>query len=971
MLGSSKALLLVGILLAVPTGGLATVAQADEDAGREIGRILEEARRHELTAGDVAAARQLYESLLLPDRIGKLSAAERGDALAGVARCLKAAGDSAGAEEIWRRILADPELDAAVHAYARAERDAWLAASQPTAEEVAERLRAERLAEEVRRARVLFGQARAALDRMDYDDALALAFEARVLDRSNERIAALIDEIQAARPDPSRLLPQLVSFVNTRVFAERMHVRQEVDEALKVGRDAEARGHLEEAARRFVDAIRRIDASGFLEVGIARGHASLLERRQRAVALLEQVHAKASEAGIEGMPSAPALPPPDERTPGIEGQLYGLLANLFRAGGDVSDELRFYDLGSPRKGRRPSLASQFPGSTVSQDDGTLTRAAWVEARIESEMGGTWLDPLAPDFDERADRGSRSGRPARLLARFGDVVAVQHQEALHRRVRALIDSFDVAPPPMRVDVHLFAATSAGVVRVAEALELRSTPGAEGFSLIQRFELTDASVARVAAIEGVEALGHARLVFRDGATTRLRIEQRTAEHPMFVGLGAPALTVPPEVATYGLSLDLYVEDLPHAASGLTRSAVGLVATTRMPTHTTIVPRLAEGLDRFQRLPRMGGHDVRAIVELPHFGSLVVLGLPNPFPASQQERHELVLLIGAQRDDDPLPDTPPPGVDPRVVPPGWTYEELALGPLGAIDDEVVRDGWPEWAPADPPTAWERRDARDRYLERLLTRIARLASEDGASEGRMPVSVHEGTVAATLESPEHVRLARAVARLRDRERDLYAIDVSTVVVPQEVAARWQTLEGVRRAPAGALRLGAEAAASVASDFGRVGEGDALDRMARASLAFATQQVVVRNVQEHNVVRDVEISTGEGAAPPLPRLDRVAQGVLVEVRPGLEDATGVRDVAVRVRAARWDAIERRSVPGLDDTSPLRLDLVRWHRVGGAVASERADTDVVSDDDALLVTVPRPGLSDRLLAVLVRVRRVR
>ncbi|MGE0193746.1 MAG: hypothetical protein AB7T63_17110 [Planctomycetota bacterium] len=960
-------LLAVPFLLAGP--GLRRAA-ADETTS--IVETLDAAKEAELTSGDHTRARRLYESLLLPDRRAQLTVQQRTDALTGRARCAKAEGLMPLAEQYWTAILADSEVPDDVRAWAQGELDAWHAASKPSADELVEELGARRRAEDRQRAESLYQRARLALDRNDFDEAWALALDARAQDPTHERIGALIEEIQAGRPDPSRLLPQLLDFIRTRALAERALVRQQVDEALLEGRAAEARGDLAEAARRMTDAVARIDASGFLEVGVARGFASLLERRDHIVTLLEQVHAKAREAGGPELPPIPKEPPPDQRTPGLEGQLYGLLAQLFRAGGEPDAELRFYDLASRSKGKRPTLTSQIPGLIVRQEDGTLSRAQWVQARVADEMGSTWLDPLAPDFEEAEARVERRGQRARLLARFGDVVAIQHKEALHRRVRALVDAFEIDPPAMRAEVHVFGAQGAGVVRIAEALELKASPGAEGFTLLHRDELTETSVGIVGGLEGVKPLGQVRLVFRDGGATSLLLEQRTAEHPMFAGSAPPPPTVPADVATYGVRLDLFVEDMPHAAGGLPRSAVSLRATTRMPTHTTIVPRLADGPDRFQRLPRLGEHAVSADVELPHFGSLVVLGLPNPFPDTQMEYEELVVVIGVRRDDDPLPDTPPPGADPRVVPAGWIHEEHALGALGSIvEDDLLAEGWPEWAPADPPAAWERREARERYLARLLARLAQLLPEGGPAPARLPVAVHQGAAVATLEPSEHARLARAVTRLRERENDLYAIEVLAAAVPDAVAASWASLEGARRSPAGALRLPSEAAATVAAALSASTTGDNLDRLDDRTLARATQAVVLRHVEERSIVRDVDTLEQDGRTRLIPRRDRVAQGLVVEVRPGLEDESGMRDVAVRVRSARWASIERVPVPGGGAAAGLTQDVVRWLQGAGGVVSDRAETDVLADGQALVLVVAKPGSSEDVIATLVRVRKVR
>ncbi|MEZ6009079.1 MAG: hypothetical protein R3F05_15120 [Planctomycetota bacterium] len=152
---------------------------------------------------------------------------------------------------------------------------------------------------------------------------------------------------------------------------------------------------------------------------------------------------------------------------------------------------------------------------------------------------------------------------------------------------------------------------------------------------------------------------------------------------------------------------------------------------------------------------------------------------------------------------------------------------------------------------------------------------------------------------------------------------------------------------------------------------GDILDRLDEHTLARATQGVVLRHLEERSIVRDVDTIVEDGRTRLVPRRDRVAQGVVVDVRPGLEDESGMRDVAVRVRGARWESIERVPVPGGGATAGLTLDVVRWLPGTSGVVADRAETDVLADGQALLLVVPKPGSSEDVLATLVRVRKVK
>lgn len=158
--------------------------------------MLLEAKEAELTEGDYTRARRLYESVLLPDRRAHLTVEQRTDALRGRARCAKAEDLMPLAEQYWTEILADVEVAADVRAWAQRELDAWHAASRPSADELARELSAKSREEARQRAELLYQRARVALDGNDFDEAWALALEARGQDPAHPRVAALIEEIK-------------------------------------------------------------------------------------------------------------------------------------------------------------------------------------------------------------------------------------------------------------------------------------------------------------------------------------------------------------------------------------------------------------------------------------------------------------------------------------------------------------------------------------------------------------------------------------------------------------------------------------------------------------------------------------------------------------------------------------------------------------------------------------------------------
>ncbi len=945
-------------------------APETESIDAAIARMLLEAKMLENTQGKHHEARLKYEELLfVSDYAGQLTAEQRGDALRGRARCAVQEGSTELAAQIWEAIVADDALPDDVRGWARGELDRYRASTAPDREDLHERLREERRAEDRRRAEALYERARLALDRHDSDKALTLALEARALDPASTRIEALLREISASRPDRGELLESLMRFVETRSLSERSALEGTLDDLERAGRSAFTKTDWKRADHLFRDAVHRIDASGFLEIGVAREFESLLGRRQRFVTWLQRVHEKAKGSEQE-FAVIPPMPPPSERTAGLQGQLYGVLARLFREPERPDEALRFHPFASRRTGRGkrpPTLSSQVAGVRVSQRPSQLTRATWAHAWIEREMGSVWLDPRATDFDALRERARRRGRPLRLLARFGDMVAVQHKPAMHRRIAALSSAFEANTPRMVVDVHLLAATGPGVVRVEEALELRAQRGSSGFAFLHEGRLVGMAAELVSELEGVRALGHATIDLNDQSATHTTWLQSTGDHPMFAKVPLPKLTLAGDNATYGLHLDLYAEDLPFAQSGLPRSAVSVLAHTRMPTHSSVLPRLEEGEGRFRRVPRMGIHKVDAHVELAHFGTLVLLGLPNPFVPAAFENHELIVLMGVRRADEPIPDAPPEDAG-RVVPSEGVQQEHALGRLALdIEDTVLARLWPESGPPDEGDRWQRREARSRYLARLLARMANLETPN---PGDVPVSIEDGKAVATLHAAEHTRLSRAAARVRACESDLYRIEIESAVLPRTTTEAWSTLRGAMRARGGGLRLLAPVAKQVREAIQAARKGPGLFDASEQLFAHPTQLVAMRRLVERTLVRDVQVREVRGKQVLLPELGRVAQGLIVEVRPNLEDTEqALRTVDVRARAARWRDIVRSPHPS-DPEGAIEVSVPAWAQGNAGPASEDTASDVLSDDGALVLLMPVPDADHQRIAVWVQVRKV-
>ena len=97
--------------------------------------------------------------------------------------------------------------------------------------------------------------------------------------------------------------------------------------------------------------------------------------------------------------------------------------------------------------------------------------------------------------------------------------------------------------------------------------------------------------------------------------------------------------------------------------------------------------------------------------------------------------------------------------------------------------------------------------------------------------------------------------------------------------------------------------------------------------------------------------------------MEPIHQGVVIEVRPGFE-RDGVRSVRLRVRSARWERIERRAHPG---TNTAEIEVPVWKRFEDTLLIDRTVTEIIGDEDAVLVGVPVPGDATRTFAVKIEV----
>lgn len=944
--------------------------------------VLQSARDLEAVHGEYAEALRIYERVILDEgRFGALAPEARARFLAGAARCHQAEGRPGRAAEYWARMIADESLPGPERQWAREqqaehERQKASQAGEASAHEEFERLR-ERMREEARRqSRELEAQARELLRDRRFDDALALCFEAIAKDQDNQGARALREEIEAARPDRGEMLRLMIEFLQTTQLTDYQELKQRVLDMQRDGRLAFDRGDYAEADRIFRDGILRIDSSGFLSPGAPLDFESLQTDRTDLLTWLRQTIERGRAAGLDLLPE-PKLPDRAARIGGLEAQFLDLLARMLPRR-QQETPLRFYEMAPARLKDRPFRPPLFTarltdGIQAQIGPGALSRARWAERWIRSTMGGPWADPK--EFLGRRAPGARGAAPtpvgAHVLTRFGSVVCVQHRPEVHQRVEALRGAFRDQPRPLVVHLHLYAAGGGGAVRVAETLRAQAGPRESGRDLIVRRDLIEQAAKALDGLTGLLPLGTAEVGMDQESAFRLEFSRLTADDPLFTSIAdPPALGVPDEDARYGLWLDVYAEDLAGGRREAgERAAFSVHAEVRRPIGSHIVPRTSGPEMPWTRLPVLAGHALEADPELPYFGTFVLLGLSNPFPPSRDAYPELVLLIGVRPQGTGLPDPPPgPGTAPRILPSDERTRDHDLGMALTLEmqDEVLTDDWPDRrSVGEPLPATKLREAREKHLAVLLTEMAGLRGR--ATEGRLPVVVHDTRATATLGPDEHQRLAAAVARLRTHENDLYRVDVLSAVVPRAQLQAWLDRPGVRAFDGGTWTLDAAAAAAVDREL-RPRAGAELYGVQRQFLARATQLVSHARVTARTITRDLHVRVlGDGVQRYTPIPGLAEEGLLVEVRPDL-DQDGRRFLYARARVARLRAIERRPYPKAAQPAAV-YDVPVWFDGTHPGHSRRTAADIVDDSQALLLPLDLPGTPDQV--VLVKVHAVK
>jgi tetratricopeptide (TPR) repeat protein len=893
----------------------------------------------ERTARDYEAAREEYAAVAAraPD------AAARAEARLGEARALVALGRvDPEALAALREVVAEPAATPEVREEAKAllrrheppppDPDAAEAAAAAAAARLEEQARADR-ERRVRAADRLVesavSHARAGRFEQSRDDLI----EALRLHPDDARAVALLEEVGGHLEDRGDVLRQALRFVANSRLADFRRLSAELDGLRDRGKRSLREGKPADAARRFRDAVERIDGADFRE--------DLAERRAEFAMLLRRALDDAKARGI-ALEDELAVPPEGRPAPPAwRSEFYALLARVFSSRADEGAPLRFHEVTA-----EPSLDLDAPavrfsssGLPAAQGPGTLRRARWVERHVRAAVApGTWTS---------------SGR---LLERSDDTLIVQHLPEVHRAVEEVLRAFpEGAPAPVSVDVVLYAAKPGGAEEAARIVRAKARPSESGHAIVAGDLRLDEQVRELGTSMKVALLGRANLLLGRRRSASVRFREPTSSVPAYRDREGPRLSIPDADATYGLDVEVYAEDLPGLEA---TAALSVVATVRRPDRPRVLP-LAGGP---ARVPVLLEQSVEADRLVPHAGSLVLLGLGNPFlgtgaagdPAggSHPDLFVLVSATPARPDGGPAPapdvpreeDEPPP----RIVPGEKTAREHDLGPLAALEDEAPPEDWPA-TPASRPVPREgARAAREAFLGGWLRERSGLQASDGFLE------VREGRLVATLSAYAHARVQGEVEALRREEEAVFEVSVLSGEVASDRVAAVLRVDGVREVPApgaASARVYAVSASALA------GLDERLSRAADATSPFAararlaarhTQLVTARALSVRDLVEDFRVERrADGTLRAVPVNGTAEEGLVAAVRPvGLDGGAAMLHVGATL--ARLERVEPWRPEGAADPGPI-LDAPR-HQVERAAGRLR-----LAPGEAILLAIPSPG----------------
>ncbi len=944
-----------------------------------IERRLNEAKNLEKIQGDAEAALAIYEEL---SRREDLTGASKAAVLVGAARCHEKAQRFDAAVRYWKRIFADPKTSDSLRALAmrkmaeKTARDEASRGGEGSSDDADERARASFRADQRRNALARVAEARTALAARRFEAATQFALLALKLDLENTEAEAVLDEIRAQRPDMGDVLGRLVTFVQTRELEEFEWLRSEARGIERAARVAYDRKDWPEADRLYRKAIGLIDDSGFLTLGATVDTGSLGEVRARLLQFLRATHDGGKASGHSFAPE-PAVPDLKARSGSRARALFGNLADMFTPRAEGAEALHFFGFVPEMKrgaGKRLVTSSFTAGLKAENRPGVLSRSRWAERWIRGNIGARWMSP-SELVARGSNRPSRSKR-RRILIRVGDLICAQCGEQEYGRIEALQRSFGKKPSPLRVNVRLYAVDAAGAVRASEALRTRAGPSASGLDHVVTGQLLSECVRKLKDLQGTTPLGHAQVQLDGASSVLLELTRFTSEHPAYRNVPEPGLTIEDKNKRYGLFLDLYAEDMPgRKGPGNDRSALSVLARVTMPHPlyaSHVVPRPSRPHPDWTRRPILLERSIESDREVPHYGTFVLQGIPNPFPGSNQEFGELMVLIGTTLKGTPVPDPPRETTQPAIVPADLDSRDYRLGPLSTeVGDQMVAQDWPALRTvAEGLSEADLRRLRDDNLANILMQLAGIdAAGPGAADS---VVVQDHLVHATMSRDSHIRLQQAVQRLRSHENDLYQVLVQSAEISNTLWKKWTAIEGVQPNSEGNFRIQGAARKAIEAEMGAVMKRPGMFNTRRVQPARATQMVTHIHLRSHHITKDLYRRLLDHGKERFTAIPGVAEeGLVVEVRPKVEfeqGGMGARRVRVRARAARLKAIEQRTYPKTKLASAI-YDVPVWYTGTKSTHSEAGDDEILDNDTLLMLPLIYPGAPDRRIVIIVGVRK--
>ncbi len=932
--------------------------------------LLQQARLLEFMELEHADAIRLYK------RVYEAPEAEerhRSEAMLGAARCYMARNEPDEAAIWWQRALEAPGTSEAQKRIAKTElekRDV-VVSKKADDEQWRERWKQveEGRKEEARRA---LEKAWDAWRQGQVREARAQAYYSMSIVGETDSHRELLREIEASQPDREELVRNLMQFFQTAQIQHYQELRTTVHEHYITGKRLFGKEEWVQADEFFRGGIIKIDESGFLGNTDLLGGDALSQDRHNLTLWLGLTRERAGSAGIT-LAEEPPRPKPVTRGGGLAREFYGLLAQAFGTRGDETEKLRFFEFAPPAGGsQRAALGSAGFGSgiEVSRQKSELTRARWAERWIRTNVAGLSATRVRP---AAAGPKGAGRKPLLPLTRNGNWICAQHRPKVLGEVDKLLARFDAPSESLVLDVHVFTANTVGVVQACEALSANAGLRESGQDLVIPRRLIGECVRLLKSIDGepLHHLGASELRLNSDLAASMRISANTDHHPQFVGMQPPALALDGENARFGLYLDLYGEALRgvEPGSAVDRAALSVVARVREPQGSVNVPQQRGGLP-FTRIPRMWEQRLDSDREIGTAGTLMLIGLRNPFPEARVEGDQLVILIGARPQSTKTPDIPRHPGGSRIVPQDSRLVELSLGALGSgeVIDHVVGDDWPRRRPASEPAgAGEAQQQRESHIAGLIARGAGLVDPEHAPQ-ELPISVHEGRVSGILEPAEVERVQAFIEKLGKHQDDLYEVDVLSVPTTVERANAWAASEGLDPLRSGWWRVPQSMGPDMDRKLRSARSETNVFALARTRTARATQKVGIRKLVVETIVSDQLPRGADGERvryTAIPGL--VEQGLIVEVRPGLEQKTegsSLRTVFLRIRAARLRSIESVAYPGSRSDEAI-IQIPEWFPIADEIAAP-----ALTDGEGVLVLVDLPGVPERKIVVRIKLRKL-